>query len=424
MGQIIINGAKKLQGTVEVSGAKNSALPLFAAALLCDRAEFTNVPALRDIESMIELLVYLGCEIEFVAISSVNGNLNNRCSIKAKHSNLKYDAPYDFVRKMRASILVLGPLLARFGQAKVSLPGGCAIGVRPIDMHLDALAKMGATITVQSGYVEASVKNRLKGADIEFDKISVGATENIVMAATLAEGIVTIKNAACEPEVVDLADFLNKCGAKIAGAGTSTITIEGVEKLHAAQHEVIGDRIEAGTYAVAAAITRGEVLIKGIDKRHLKTVIHTLNEIGVATDTDHNSLFIKSSGELTSVNIQTEPYPGFPTDMQAQLMSLLCIAPGSSVITENIFESRFMHVPELARMGAKIHVINHHQAVVEGVDMLSGAEVMATDLRASAALILAGLAARNTTTVRRIYHLERGYSNLIQKLKLLGADLN
>lgn len=424
MDYLVIRGTKKLQGEVEISGAKNAALPLFAAALLCDKAEFTNVPALRDIDSMNELLSYLGCEVKQTSNYNKNGKIDNKYIIETCNKKLKHEAPYDLVRKMRASVLVLGPLLARFGKAKVSLPGGCAIGVRPIDLHLYALSQMGAEIVVESGYIEASIKGKLKGCTIDFETISVGATENAIMAAVLAEGEVIIKNAAREPEIVDLAKFLNNCGAKISGAGSNTITIQGVEKLSNTTHKVIGDRIEAGTYLIAAAITKGEVLVKDIEQEYLNTVLNTLKEIGINIETTNNGIFASYQGYLKGLNISTEPYPGFPTDMQAQLMALLCLANGESIVEENIFEGRFMHVPELARMGAKIKVIDHHKALVRGVEGLSGAEVMATDLRASAALVLAGLAARKTTTIRRIYHLKRGYSNFVEKLKLLGADLN
>lgn len=423
MDYLVIRGTKKLQGEVEISGAKNAALPLFAAALLCEKTEFTNVPALRDIDSMIELLSYLGCEIEQTIASNKNGKTDNKCVIKT-NKNIKHDAPYDLVRKMRASVLVLGPLLARFGQARVSLPGGCAIGVRPIDMHLYALSQMGAEITVESGYIEATIKGKLKGCTVDFEIVSVTATENAIMAAVLAEGEVIIKNAACEPEIVDLAKFLNNCGAKIYGAGTNIITIQGVERLDNTSHRVIGDRIEAGTYLIAAAITKGEVLVKDIEPEHLGAVFSTFQEIGINIEISNQGIFVSNNGNLKNIDISTKPYPGFPTDMQAQLMALLCLINGESIIEENIFEGRFMHVPELARMGAKIKVIDHHKALVKGVDFLSGAEVMATDLRASAALVLAGLAAKKTTTIRRIYHLKRGYSNLVEKLKLLGADLN
>jgi len=410
--KIVIHGGNPLNGTVQVSGAKNSALPLLCATLLTGGDHhLSNIPQLRDIRTVFELLKTLGAEVDCSGDSAVI-NADRVESI---------EAPYDLVKTMRASVLVLGPLLARYGHARVSLPGGCAIGARPIDLHLKGLAAMGAEISLDHGYVEARVE-RLKGATIYFDMPTVGGTENLMMAATLAEGTTVLENAACEPEIIDLATALNGMGAQIRGAGTDTITIEGVDALRPMNHRVMADRIEAGTFMVAAAMTRGNVLVKDADPVCLEAVISKLREAGAQVDLCDDGIRVKGAAEILPIQIKTSPHPGFPTDMQAQFMAMLTLANGTSVIAENVFENRFMHVCELQRLGSNIR-IDGKQALVEGVDMLLGAPVMATDLRASASLVLAGLAADNTTEVSRIYHLDRGYERLEEKLLALGADI-
>ncbi len=412
MNKIVIHGGNPLNGTVQVSGAKNSALPLLCATLLTGGDHhLSNIPQLRDIRTVFELLKTLGAEVDCSGDSAVI-NADRVESI---------EAPYDLVKTMRASVLVLGPLLARYGHARVSLPGGCAIGARPIDLHLKGLAAMGAEISLDHGYVEARVE-RLKGATIYFDMPTVGGTENLMMAATLAEGTTVLENAACEPEIIDLATALNGMGAQISGAGTDTITIEGVDALRPMNHRVMADRIEAGTFMVAAAMTRGNVLVKDADPVCLEAVISKLREAGAQVDLCEDGIRVKGAEEILPIQIKTSPHPGFPTDMQAQFMAMLTLANGTSVIAENVFENRFMHVCELQRLGSNIR-IDGKQALVEGVDMLLGAPVMATDLRASASLVLAGLAADNTTEVSRIYHLDRGYERLEEKLLALGADI-
>ena len=412
MDKMSIVGGATLSGEVKASGAKNSALPLIFSTLLAEGTHILhNVPQLRDIDSSNLLMDSLGCQTEFS---------NNKLTIKVKEK-LETLAHYDQVRKMRASILVLGPLLARFGEAQVSLPGGCAIGARPIGFHLDALEQMGAKIEVKGGYVNASCK-RLQGAEIEFPFASVGATENIMMAASLAEGTTTIKRAACEPEIEDLAEFLIAMGAKITGQGTSTITIEGVDKLTAAEHTVIADRIEVGTLLVAGAITGGKVTVNGARADHLKSFLEALEKAGCTITSDESSITIERLGEIKPTHINTEPYPGFPTDLQAQMMALMTQAQGESSMTENVFENRFMHVSELARLGAKIET-DSKKAVTTGPSSLAGAPVMATDLRASACLILAGLVAEGETIVNRIYHLDRGYEKLEDKIQALGGNV-
>jgi len=395
-----------------VSGAKNAALPLMAASLLTEgELRLTNVPSLGDVKTILTLLQYLGVEAE-----------SGRSVVVLKSKTLKcLEAPYDLVRTMRASVLILGPLLARFRRARVSLPGGCAIGQRPIDLHLRGLEKLGAQITLNEGYVEAKAA-RLKGARIYFDIQTVTGTENLMMAATLAKGVTILENAACEPEVADLANLLNQMGAHVEGASTSTIIVQGVEALQGAFHQIIPDRIEAGTFAVAAAIAGGNILIRDCCPVHLEAVTAKLQEAGVEIEANGASLRIRATGRPRTVDVKTQPYPGFATDMQAQMMALMCIAEGRSVITETVFENRFSHVNELLRMGADIKVVGN-SAFVEGGPSLSGAQVMATDLRASASLVLAGLAAKGTTTVSRIYHLDRGYEALEQKLAALGADV-
>jgi len=410
--KLIIKGGKKLTGDVSVSGSKNASLPIFIATILAPgENKISNVPFLRDINTTIKVLETLGAKIEG------NGNVVRiDTSAVANH-----EATYDLVKTMRASVLVLGPLLARLGRARVSLPGGCAIGARPINLHLKGLTAMGAEINLTHGYVEAKAK-RLKGARINFDIATVGGTEHLMMAAATAKGETILENAAREPEIVDLAAFLTTMGARIEGAGTDTIRIEGVEGLAPASHRVIPDRIEAGTFMIAAAITGGDVRIHGMKLEHLDALVFKLQDAGVEITNKDNVVRVKGPRRLKSVNIKTRPYPGFPTDMQAQFMTLMCLADGASVIAENIFENRFMHVSELLRFGADI-TVEGNSATVKGVKKLSGAPVMATDLRASASLILAGLAADNTTEVSRIYHLDRGYEMIEKKLAGLGADI-
>lgn len=416
--RIIVKGGISLQGEVEVNGSKNSTLPIMAATLLSsDECILTNVPDLADVHTMGKLLGYIGAEVEFTT---------GRLCVDTKGSHNPI-APYDLVKTMRASVLVLGPLVAHFGEAKVSLPGGCAIGARPINLHLRGLEKMGANIEIEQGYVKVKVplsrrERKLKGARIYLDIPTVTGTENLMMAATLAQGTTIIENAACEPEVLDLANFLNKMGADIKGAGTDTIIINGVDFLKGAQYKVMPDRIEAGTYLVAAAITKGDVLVRGCNSQHLDSVILKLREAGIDVIEDENGLRVKVNGKVRPLYIKTMPYPGFPTDMQAQMMALLAIAEGTSVITETIFENRFIHVAELKRMGADIS-LQGNTATIRGVEKLCGAPVMATDLRASASLILAGLAAEGETEVSRIYHLDRGYERMEEKLNSLGADI-
>jgi UDP-N-acetylglucosamine 1-carboxyvinyltransferase len=410
--KLVIKGGNKLSGEVTVSGSKNAALPIFISTILAPGChEISNVPFLRDINTTIKVLENLGAKVDG------RGNV-----VKIDTTDLNsYEATYDLVRTMRASVLVLGPLLARFGQARVSLPGGCAIGARPINLHLKGLAALGAEITLEHGYVEAKAK-RLKGARINFDISTVGGTEQLLMAAATAQGETILENAAREPEIVDLADILIKMGAKIEGAGTDTIRITGVDSLSPAQHSVMPDRIEAGTFMVAAAITGGDIRIRNMRLDHLDALAFKLQDAGVEITNKDNVVRVKGPKKIRSVNIKTRPYPGFPTDMQAQFMALMCLADGASVISENIFENRFMHVSELLRFGADI-ICEGNSATVKGVKKLSGAPVMATDLRASASLILAALAADNTSEISRIYHLDRGYEAIEKKLAALGADI-
>lgn len=411
MEKLIIKGGKRLKGEVTVSGAKNSALPLMAAALLTEGCNsFSNIPQLRDIKTIKELLRRLGVEVSGGEVVQVD----------ASHLHF-YEASYDLVKTMRASILVLGPLVARLGKARVSLPGGCAIGPRPIDLHLKSLESMGAKITLDSGYIVAECR-KLRGTRIYFDVSTVTGTENIMMAATLAKGTTVIENAAKEPEVEELACVLNKMGAKIEGAGTDVITIEGVKNLHAVNHAIMSDRIEAGTYMIAAGITQGDVTILNCNVKHLNALMEKLGEIGLKITPGDKGLRVEGNSSLKSTDVKTLPYPGFPTDMQAQIMSLLCLADGSSIISETIFKDRFMHVGELKRMGADIRT-EGNSAIVNGVKKLCGAPVMATDLRASASLVIAGLVARGVTELNRVYHLDRGYERVEEKLSQLGADI-
>lgn len=415
MDKLLIQDAGPLDGTVKISGAKNAALPILMATLLCDgHVSIGNLPHLNDVTTSLELLSRLGVQLTICEKNKVEMDTSD------VHS---YEAPYELVKTMRASILCLGPLVARFGKADVSLPGGCAIGSRPVDLHLKGLEAMGAKINMDHGYVQARVDGRLKGANILMDMVSVGATENLIMAATLAEGTTVIENAAREPEVVDLANCLNTMGAKISGAGTSIITIEGVEKLHGGHHDVQPDRIETGTYLIAAAITRGRILCKNTDPSILDAVLIKLQEAGAEIKTGDDWIELDMKGQRPkAVNIKTAPYPAFPTDMQAQFCALNVVAEGTSTITETIFENRFMHVLEMQRMGADI-TIEGNTAICRGVEKLSGAQVMATDLRASASLVISGLVADGETLVDRIYHIDRGYETIEEKLQSIGASI-
>jgi UDP-N-acetylglucosamine 1-carboxyvinyltransferase len=410
MDKIIIDGGRRLAGNVVISGAKNAALPILISSLLTDgKNTYSNVPNLRDIQSTCVLLENHGAAIDVAKdrITIDAGNLTNT------------EAPYDLVRKMRASILVLGPLVARLKKARVSLPGGCAIGARPINLHLKALTALGAKIDLKHGYVEAEAE-RLTGADIYFDIITVTGTENIMMAAALADGVTTLRNAAREPEVIALADVLNQMGADIQGAGTSVITITGVESLSPVSTVIIPDRIEAGTFMVAAALTRGDITLENCEPEHLEALINKLRLTGSRIQVSGKSIRVEGPESISSVDIKTLPYPGFPTDMQAQFTVLMSVASGLSIISETIFENRFMHVGELRRMGADI-TISGNSAVIRGMPNLSGAPVMASDLRASASLILAGLVAQGQTEVNRVYHLDRGYEAMEEKFEKIGA---
>ena len=413
MDKIIIEGSAPLKGEVTISGSKNAALPILSAALLTDDWNtFYNVPKLKDIDTLKTLLLHIGAKID-------EGGNALKISIR-NPQNL--EAPYELVKTMRASALVLGPLLTKFKRARVSLPGGCAIGARPMNLHLMALEKMGADIKIESGYVNAQVASRLKGAKIYFDIATVTGTENIMMAAVLADGITILENAACEPEVAELADVLNSMGACIKGGGTDCITIEGVDSLKPVTHTIMPDRIEAGTFMVAAGMTKGNVLIKSCPLQNLEALAVKVKEAGVEIKTENGGVRVIGNSHLKSVDVKTLPYPGFPTDMQAQMMAMMSIANGLSVITETVFENRFMHVSELRRMGADIR-IEGRNAIVKGKPYLSGAPVMATDLRASASLILAGLAAEGVTEISRVYHLDRGYERIEKKLAGLGAKI-
>lgn len=416
MDRITITGGIPLHGEIAIGGAKNAALPVMASALLTEHTlELSNLPNVADIHAMGNLLSELGAGVDLDGES--NSAVINAGSVS------ETTAPYDIVRKMRASVLVLGPLLARFGHARVSLPGGCAIGTRPVDLHLTALEQMGAVIELTGGYIDARVDGRLKGTHIIFPTVTVGGTENILMAAALADGETVIANAAREPEVSDLAHCLQAMGAKISGIGTDTLRIVGVESLNGATHRIVPDRIETGTYAVAGAITGGDVLLTGAEMSTNEAVFSTLARAGVdVVELDSGIRVSRMNGGFKGVDLMTEPFPGFPTDMQAQFMTLMCLADGASMITESIFENRFMHVPELLRMGADINV-HGSSAIVRGVNSLSGAPVMATDLRASVSLILAGLAAEGDTIVNRVYHLDRGYERIEAKLAACGAKI-
>lgn len=415
MEKLIIKGGVPLTGEIKISGAKNAALPILAATLLSGSPiQLSNIPHLQDVTTIVSLLGQMG----------VNITLDERANIEVHAANLSsYHAPYELVRTMRASVLVLGPLLSRFGEAQVSLPGGCAIGTRPVDQHLKGMQAMGADITIENGYIKAKAK-RLKGATIVMDMITVTGTENIMMAAVLAKGQSIIHNAAREPEVEDLANFLNILGAKISGAGTSTITIEGVDSLGGGSYHVLPDRIETGTYLAAAAITRGRIKVKNTRPDLVESVLLKLEETGAIIDTGNDWISLDMKGNRPrAVNISTAPYPAFPTDMQAQMMAVNAVGEGTGVITETVFENRFMHVQELQRMGADI-TLKGNSAVCSGTDKLRGAPVMATDLRASASLVLAGLAAKDETSIDRIYHIDRGYECIEEKLTQLGARIH
>jgi UDP-N-acetylglucosamine 1-carboxyvinyltransferase len=419
MDKFLITGGRALSGRVQISGAKNSALPCMAASILsAETVTLHNVPYVRDCLTQRRLLEDLGAT---VLVPDLRTH-------KITASNIElFEAPYDLVKTMRASVLALGPLVARFGKAKVSLPGGCAIGTRPIDMHLEALKLLGAEVRLESGYVVArSPKGgRLIGSDVEFPKVTVTGTENLLMAATLARGTTTLRNVAREPEIIDLADLLNRMGARVRGAGTETITVEGVEALGAAEHTIIPDRIETGTFLVAAAITGGELEVKDCRPEHLKAVIEKLREAGVEIEeVNPTTLHARRSAKgLKARDVTTEPYPDFPTDMQAQYMALMTQAEGRARVTETIFENRFMHASEMQRMGASIQIESHSAAVVEGPSELMGARVQASDLRASASLVLAGLAAKGETTIDRVYHIDRGYEKIESKLRAVGAGI-
>lgn len=416
MGVFEIYGGVSLKGAVRISGAKNAILPALAACLLTDgKSIIKDVPDMEDVHIMCRLLTSLGAKLDF---NTENKEITIDTSCITEHT-----APYELANQMRASFLVMGPLLARKGKAKISLPGGCAIGTRPVDLHIKGLSALGANINTGHGYVEAQVKGKLTGAKIYLDFPSVGATENILMAAVLAKGVTTIENAATEPEVVDLATMLVSMGANVSGAGTDTIRIIGTDNLHPADHSIIPDRIEAGTFMVAAAITGGNILLENVMPDHLKPVIAKLRESGIEISEELGAIRVKGSSRIKSVDIKTHPYPGFPTDMQAQMISLLSHAKGTSMVVETIFENRFMHISELKRMGANIK-IDGRTAIIEGGKNLMGAQVKATDLRAGAALVLAGLAAKDKTEISDIYHIDRGYEFMEEKLKALGAKIS
>ena len=413
MDKIVIYGGKKLKGSVRISGAKNSALPiLFATLLTNDKCKIKNVPVLADIKTTVDFLNFIGKKTVRKA------NVVD-CAVSSK---LNHIAPYDLVRKMRASVLVMGPLLARLGKVDVSLPGGCSIGARPIDIHLDAFKKMGASIELKDGYIKILSKDRLVGTDIEFRFASVGATENVLLASVLARGTTRIINAAKEPEIEDLANVLIKMGAKISGAGTKIITIEGVEKLSGFIHSVIPDRIEAATYMISALMTKGEILLTKTNPAHLQVIIDKLIEAGADIKVSENTISVKYKKAIIPINIKTEIYPGFPTDVLAQWMALMCLAKGNSIVEETVFENRFLHVCELQRLGANLK-IEGTKVYIQGVKEFSGAPVMVSDLRAGAALVLAGLCATGKTEISRIYHLDRGYETLEKKFKKLGANI-
>ena len=423
MDKIRIRGGKPLNGMIRIGGAKNATLPLMAACLLTDEPlVLGNVPHLADITTMANLLGQHGALVSLEGHDTKDGHTGRVMSLTAAEIT-STTAPYDLVRRMRASVLVLGPLVAREGVATVSLPGGCAIGTRPVDMHLSGLGALGAKIEVEEGYIRASAPGGLRGARYAFPKVSVGATENLLLAASLAKGQTVLENAAREPEITDLVDCLTAMGAKIEGRGTDKLVINGVTRLHGARHDIMPDRIEAGTYAMAVAITGGSVEIEGANLSHVDAAMAKLRLTGTSVEETANGFRVSRNGTaLEAVDVETDPYPGFPTDLQAQFLAAMTVANGASIITETIFENRFMHVPELSRMGANI-TVQGRSALVRGVETLKGAPVMASDLRASASLVIAGLVAEGVTEVRRIYHLDRGYERLEDKLRLVGADV-
>ena len=414
MDKIVIEGGQPLRGSVRISGAKNAVLPILAATLLTrGRNIIKGVPKVRDVATMIQLLKDLGAEVE--------SNRNEKIVLDTSNAN-NTEAPYDLVSTMRASCLVLGPLLAKLGRARVSLPGGCAIGARPIDLHIKGLEAMGAKVWLEKGYVHGTVDGGLKGTQFYFDTVSVTGTANLMMAASLADGETILENAAKEPEVVFLADILNQAGAKIEGQGTDMITIQGVSSLQPIECRIFPDRIEAGTYMIAAAITEGEVLIENCIPQHLEPIILKLQEAQVDVEVEDSSILVRGGRPLQAINARTHPYPGFPTDIQAQFMALMTLSRGQSIIMETVFENRFMHVAELKRMGADI-TLDGHTAIINGVQSLSGAPLMATDLRASASLVLAALAAKGQSIISRVYHIDRGYVSMEKKLSALGARI-
>lgn len=416
MDKIVIKGGNKLTGEVKVEGAKNAVLPILTASLLASDkpSKLVNVPALSDVETINNVLTTLNADVTY--------KKDENAVVVDATKTLNEEAPYEYVSKMRASILVMGPLLARLGHAIVALPGGCAIGSRPIEQHIKGFEALGAEIHLENGNIYANAKDGLKGTSIHLDFPSVGATQNIIMAASLAKGMTLIENAAKEPEIVDLANYINEMGGRITGAGTDTITINGVESLHGVEHAIIPDRIEAGTLLIAGAITRGDIFVRGAIKEHMASLVYKLEEMGVELDYQEDGIRVRAEGELQPVDIKTLPHPGFPTDMQSQMMALLLTANGHKVVTETVFENRFMHVAEFKRMNANINV-EGRSAKLEGKSQLQGAQVKATDLRAAAALILAGLVADGKTSVTELTHLDRGYVDLHGKLKQLGADI-
>ena len=415
MDKLIVKGGNRLVGTVKTSGAKNAVLPIIAASILGESpSRVDEIPQLEDVKTICGVLEHLGVRVDRSEPHVLQMDTSNITA---------YEAPYNLVRTMRASFVVLGPLLARMGHARISQPGGCAIGSRPIDLHLKGFEALGATITQDHGFIDAVAPNGLKGADIYLDFPSVGATENIMMAACLAEGVTTLENPAEEPEIVDLANYLNQMGARVRGAGTDVIRIEGVQHMHGCDHTVIPDRIEAGTYMIAAAMTHGDIIIENVLAEHQKPLLAKLREAGVLIEEDIDRIHVSCPGPLKGINVKTMPYPGFPTDMQPQIMAMMTISEGRSNLIETVFENRFMHVVEMNRMGANIATTGARAALIEGPSQLTGCEVNATDLRAGAAMILSGLVAEGTTTIGNLHHIDRGYEDIVGKLQALGADI-
>lgn len=415
MDKLIVKGGNRLVGTVKTSGAKNAVLPIIAASILGESpSRLDEIPLLEDVKTICGVLEHLGVRVDRSEPHVLQMDTSNITA---------YEAPYNLVRTMRASFVVLGPLLARMGHARISQPGGCAIGSRPIDLHLKGFEALGSTITQDHGFIDAVAPNGLKGADIYLDFPSVGATENIMMAACLAEGVTTLENPAEEPEIVDLANYLNQMGARVRGAGTDVIRIEGVQHMHGCDHTVIPDRIEAGTYMIAAAMTHGDIIIENVLAEHQKPLLAKLREAGVLIEEDIDRIHVSCPGPLKGINVKTMPYPGFPTDMQPQIMAMMTISEGRSNLIETVFENRFMHVVEMNRMGANIATTGARAALIEGPSQLTGCEVNATDLRAGAAMILSGLVAEGTTTIGNLHHIDRGYEDIVGKLQALGADI-